>query len=78
MVHFFSLRQKKQNKALVGDAVYPNLIGRNVLEQLSLGYCQTSLYLFVTKQIGDYRAVLDANFPKPPDIDVFGNYRFPE
>jgi len=74
MVYFFSPKQKKQKIALEGDAVYPNVIGRDVLGQVSLGYCQTSSCLFVTKQIQNYRIVLEGSFP-PPQTDIWGSPR---
>jgi hypothetical protein len=69
-IHFFSEKQKRKKTALMGEPVYPNVIGRDVLTGLSLGYCQTSKYLFVTKEIGDYKNVLKQKFP-PPKNEVW-------
>jgi hypothetical protein len=70
MIYFFSAKQKKRRVALKGEAVYPNLIGRDILNQVSLGYCQTSEYLFVTKEIAQYRNALMSIFP-PPIVDYW-------
>jgi hypothetical protein len=43
----------------------PSILGRDVLSKMSLGYCQTSEYLFVTDQCVRYYQALSVHFPKP-------------
>ncbi len=63
-IHFFS-RKKMKKLPLTGVPDYPNLLGRDVLEQMSLGYCQTSECLFITKETVRYREALIEDFPQP-------------
>lgn len=66
-VHFFSSEEKSKVAApLTGDPDFPCILGRDVLDKLSLGYCQTSDYLFVTRWTNQYRDTLQLQFPKPP------------
>lgn len=65
-VYFFAPEEKRKRKPpLMGKPDFPCVLGRDILEQLSLGYCQTSDYLFVTKQTKQYRDILQQQFPKP-------------
>ena len=65
-VYFFAPEEKRKKvPPLMGKPDFPCVLGRDILEQLSLGYCQTSDYLFVTKQTEQYRDILQRQFPKP-------------
>lgn len=69
-VKFFSKKLMKRhgrNIPLAGDANYPNILGRDVFDYVSLGYCQSSLCLFVTEETTRYRSALDPHFPRPID-----------
>lgn len=70
-VHFFA-QDKMKKVPLKGKPDYPNIIGRDVLEQVSLGYCQTSTCLFITKQTVIYGNTLNKLFPMPfnPNTDI--------
>ncbi len=66
-VYFFASEEKdKEIAPLMGKPDFPCILGRDVLQQLSLGYCQTSDYLFVTRNTKEYRDVMQREFPKPP------------
>ncbi|MGD0785396.1 MAG: hypothetical protein ABR969_06255 [Sedimentisphaerales bacterium] len=60
---FSSLRRKP----LTGAGKFPNVLGRDVLQQMSLGYCKTSSYLFVTQRTKDYQTALTSVFPNPQE-----------
>lgn len=73
-VHFFC-QQRMKKVPLLGKADYPNILGRDVLDQVSLGYCQQSEYLFVTKDTENYGQALFPHFPQPfvtDEIDFQG------
>lgn len=71
-IYFFAPQEKMKKKPpLMGEPDFPCIFGRDVLDQLSLGYCQTSDYLFVTKQTDKYRDKLQEEFP-PPEINHWG------
>jgi hypothetical protein len=66
-VYFFAPEEKSKIMApLIGRPDFPCILGRDILQQLSLGYCQTSDYLFVTKNTKEYRDILLKEFPRPP------------
>ena len=47
--------------------VYPSLLGRDVLRQLSLGFCQNSDVLFISQHYNNYRSALDDFIVERPD-----------
>ena len=47
---------------LFGKKPYPCILGRDVLNRLSVGYCQTSNILFVTARHTDYATALESYF----------------
>ena len=56
-------------KPLAVDGAFPSVLGRDVLDKLSMGYCKRSNYLFVTDDAERYYAELSKHFPKPPRYD---------
>jgi hypothetical protein len=60
------LKRKKPEKPLATGDVYPSILGRDVLQQLSMGYCNTSDYLFLSQRHKDYYNCLFKEFPEPP------------
>lgn len=56
-----------ENLPLTGEPDFPNVLGRDVLEKLSLGYCQKSGCLFVTEDTASYKDALGVIFPRPYD-----------
>lgn len=63
-IYFFSSEEKqKKHPPLTGVPDFPCVLGRDVLDKLSLGYCQDSKYLFVTKKTELYRDTLLKEFP---------------
>jgi len=45
--------------------IIPNLLGRDVLHKLSLGYCREHDYIFVTSRNSVYYKTLQTEFPSP-------------
>ncbi|MDD5063694.1 MAG: hypothetical protein PHQ35_02900 [Phycisphaerae bacterium] len=60
---------KKKVRPLMGKGTYVNVLGRDVLHQLSLGYCKRSEYVFLTANRTGYFDALSDVFPKPPEFD---------
>jgi hypothetical protein len=48
---------------------FPSIIGRDLLSEMSLGYSESSEYLFVTRDTINYFSTLHSSFPKPPEPD---------
>lgn len=59
-----------QQLPLTGKEDFPNILGRDVLGRLSLGYSQTSKCLFVTEETQRYREALDLLLPASNGDDV--------
>ena len=76
-LYFLSKKSKRRVSAggrpLTGVERFPSVIGRDLLAQVSLGYCKTSDYLFVTNEVDRYFNALHEHFPKPsmPEWDIW-------
>ncbi|MCK5175968.1 MAG: hypothetical protein KAR47_21415 [Planctomycetes bacterium] len=51
---------------MASNRKFPCLLGRDVLQKLSLGYCKTSELLFLSKRHNDYKQALSPIFIPPP------------
>lgn len=59
---------------LLGEGKFPSVLGRDALEGLSMAFCKTSKYLFLTSRCDDYRQALEDAFGppvNPNDMDPF-------
>lgn len=54
-----------KKKPLTGKGLIPCILGRDVLDHLSLGFCKKAEYLFVTGRTNDYCQALNRQFPTP-------------
>ena len=60
-----SVEGAQPEKTLVGEGKFPNVLGRDVLSQVSLGFCKTNNVLFVTKHYSNYLKALNVKFARP-------------
>lgn len=61
-------RRKNENRrgqALFGKGNYPSILGRDVLQKLSLGFCRTSDILFISNKHENYSKALGSEFASP-------------
>ncbi len=54
---------RRGHRLKLGEGKFPNILGRDVLAHLSLGYCKPENYVFLTGRNGDYYQSLSGNFP---------------
>lgn len=58
-------RFSNKPRPLVGEGQSYSVIGRDVLQKLSLGFCKEKNLLFLSKRTDAYYAALENIFPKP-------------
>jgi hypothetical protein len=66
---FIDPRDQKKLKPFATDGAFPSVLGRDVLDKLSMGYCKRSSYLFLTDDADRYYTKLRDHFPKPNRFD---------
>jgi hypothetical protein len=65
------ISSKKKNESLVGEGDFPSILGRDILQKLSVGYCKEKDYLFISQRNREYFIALKDEFPKPASLAYF-------